>query len=178
MLRNDFVDKSPHPLVDLAKKAIETYAKLQKTIPPPKDLTDEMKDKKGVFVSIKKKGSLRGCIGTYSPTKKNVAEEVIQNAIHASTMDPRFAPVDEDELEKLDISVDILSPPEKIKDKNQLDIKKYGIIVSSGGRRGLLLPDIEGVNSVDEQLAIAKRKAGIRSDEPFQLMRFEVKRYK
>jgi AmmeMemoRadiSam system protein A len=177
-LRKDVVENHFHPLVALARKAIENYVRYKETVPPPQTLTEEMKEKKGVFVSLKKKGSLRGCIGTYSPTKPNVAEEIIQNAIHAATMDPRFSPVSEDELDQITVSVDVLSESEKIENKSLLDHKRYGIIVSSGGRKGLLLPDIEGVNSVDEQISIARRKAGIGRDEPVQLMRFEVKRYK
>lgn len=167
-----------HPLVSLAKRAIERYVKFGETIKPPQQLTDEMTEQKGVFVSIKKRSALRGCIGTFFPTKRNVAEEIIQNAIHSSTMDPRFPPVTEDELDELKISVDVLSSPEKIKDKSELDTKRYGVIVSSGVKKGLLLPDLEGINHVDEQIDIARRKAGIGSQEPIDLMRFEVKRYK
>lgn len=172
------MESYPHPLVSLARQAIERYVQHQETIEVPEKLTNEMKEKRGVFVSIKKRGALRGCIGTFLPTKPNVAEEIIQNAIHSSTEDPRFPPVSEDELDELEISVDVLSPPERIKDKKELDPKRYGVIVSSGGRKGLLLPDLEGVNSVEEQIQIARRKAGISSDESIDLMRFEVKRYK
>ena len=172
------MENNLHPLVSLAKRAIERYVKLGKTIEPPQQLTNEMREQKGVFVSIKKRSNLRGCIGTFVPTKKNVAEEIIQNAIHSSTMDPRFPPVTEDELDALEISVDVLSPPEKVRNKSELDPKRYGIIVSSGGKKGLLLPDLEGINDIAEQIDIARRKAGIGSQEPIDLMRFEVKRYK
>jgi len=166
-----------HPLVKLAKKTVETYVKEGKT-PKPEELTPEMKEKAGVFVSIHKFGELRGCIGTFEPTRQNVAEETINNAISSATRDPRFPPVAPDELEHLTYSVDVLTTPEPITDESQLDPKKYGVIVECGFRRGLLLPDLEGVDSVDYQIDICRQKAGIAPDEPIKLYRFEVKRYR
>jgi AmmeMemoRadiSam system protein A len=137
-----------------------------------------MQQRAGVFVSIhKKNGELRGCIGTFQPTTANVAEEIIQNAVSAATNDPRFDEIREDELDDLEISVDVLSPPEPVDSLKELDPKRYGVIVQSGWRRGLLLPDLEGVDSVQQQVEIAMRKAGIRPGEPITLYRFEVKRY-
>lgn len=167
-----------HPLVKLARETIEVYIKTGKIISPPSVLTEEMKGRAGTFVSIKKHGELRGCIGTLSPTQPNVALEIIQNAISTSTKDSRFSPVTSQELNDIDISVDILSEPEMVSSPDELDTKKYGVIVLKGWRKGLLLPDIEGVNTVEEQIYIAKRKAGIPPDEDVELMRFEVKRYK
>jgi AmmeMemoRadiSam system protein A len=167
-----------HPLVKLAKETIEQYVRTKKTISPPADLTSEMKVKAGVFVSLKIKGQLRGCIGTFHATTGNTASEIIQNAISAATQDPRFPPVSSSELDDLEYSVDVLSEPEKISNKNYLDPKKYGVIVKSGERRGLLLPDLEGVDTIDEQVSIASMKAGIFLGEPIELYRFEVKRYK
>ena len=167
-----------HPLVQLARQAVETYVTEGKISPPPKELTPEMKGRAGVFVSIHKFGELRGCIGTFEPTQKNVAEEIMHNAISSATRDPRFPPVAPEELEHLDYNVDVLTAPKPIKDKSQLDPKKYGVIVESGFRRGLLLPDLEGVDSVDYQIDICRQKAGIMPDEPVKLYRFEVKRYK
>jgi AmmeMemoRadiSam system protein A len=169
---------SNNPLVNLAIETIKNYVCNKKKINPPDELTPEMKERRGVFVSIKKKGQLRGCIGTFQPTTPNVATEIINNAISAAINDPRFNPITPDELEDLEISVDVLSPPEKIKSKRELDPKKYGVIVQKGFRRGLLLPDLEGVDTVDYQISIAKAKAGIREDEEVELYRFEVKRYK
>jgi len=166
-----------HPLVKLAKKAVETYVKEGK-ITQPEELTPEMKQKAGVFVSIHAHGELRGCIGTIEPTRKNVAEEIIVNAISSATRDPRFYPVTPGELADLDYSVDVLTKPEPVADKSQLDPKKYGAIVEAGWRRGLLLPDLEGVDSVDHQIEICCQKAGIATGEPIKLYRFEVKRYK
>lgn len=167
-----------HPLVRLAKEAVEKYVLEEKTIQPPHELTPEMKEKAGVFVSIKKKGQLRGCIGTYLPTGENVASEIIQNALSAATRDPRFLPVEPSELDELEYSVDVLSEPERVSSIEQLDPKRYGIIVMSGNRRGLLLPDLEGVNTVEEQIRIASMKAGISPEEEIEIYRFEVKRYK
>ncbi|MBO6109211.1 MAG: AmmeMemoRadiSam system protein A, partial [Eubacterium sp.] len=139
----------------------------------------ELEDKHaGAFVSIHKEGRLRGCIGTISATKDRVADEIIENAISASVRDPRFDPIEEDELDRLEISVDILSDAEEISSVDQLDPKRYGVIVTKGMRRGLLLPDLDGVDTVEEQLSIAKRKAGLSGDEKgCTVERFEVVRH-
>jgi len=164
--------------VKLARETIENYIKQGKTITLLPDLPEEMINQKaGVFVSLKKFGDLRGCIGTFMPTQENIAQEIIRNAISAAVDDPRFSPVNASELEDLSISVDVLSAPEEVKDTSQLDPKKYGVIVSSGYKKGLLLPDLEGVDTVEYQINIAKRKAGIYPDEKVKLYRFEVKRY-
>ena len=167
-----------HPLVKLARQTVEKYVREGKMIQPPADLTPEMKERAGTFVSLHDKhGNLRGCIGTIEPAQANVAEEVIHNAISAATRDPRFSPVRPQELDRLDVKVDVLTEPEPISGMDELDPKKYGVIVESGWRRGLLLPDLEGVDTVRYQVEIACRKAGIRPDEPKQLYRFEVVRY-
>ncbi len=166
-----------HPLVQLAKETVEKYIREGIIKSLPGVLTDEMKEKAGVFVSLKKKGKLRGCIGTFSPSTGNVAEEIIQNAISASTRDPRFPPVVEEELDEMAYSVDVLSEPQRVKGLEELDPKKYGVIVKKDWRKGLLLPDLEGVDTVEEQISIAKQKAGIGPDEDIELWRFEVKRY-
>ena len=165
------------PLVKLAKETVETYVKEGKT-PHPEELTPEMRQRAGVFVSIHKFGELRGCIGTFEPTQPNVAEEIITNAISSATRDPRFPPIAPSELNQLTYSVDVLTKPEPIASQDQLDPEKYGVIVESGFRRGLLLPDLEGVDTVDYQIDICRQKAGIAPDEPVKLYRFEVKRYK
>lgn len=167
-----------HPLVKLAKDAIMKYINKGEIISPPTELIPETRGKAGVFVSIKKRGELRGCIGTYSPTTDNVAAEVIQNAISAATQDPRFPPVESSEFDELEYSVDVLSPPEKVAGYKYLNPKQYGVIVKKGNRRGLLLPDLEGVDTVDEQIRIASLKAGISPEEDIEFFRFEVKRYK
>lgn len=166
-----------HPLVRLAKETIEGYIR-DRTIPRPRELTPEMMERAGVFVSLKVGGMLRGCIGTYEPAKANVAEEIITNAISSATRDPRFPPVTPDELADLDYSVDVLTTPEPVESEAELDPKRYGVIVECSGRKGLLLPDLEGVESVAHQIEICRSKAGILPHEPVQLYRFEVKRYK
>ncbi|MDD4179480.1 MAG: AmmeMemoRadiSam system protein A [Candidatus Margulisbacteria bacterium] len=166
-----------HPLVKLARQTIETYLKTGNIIAPPKELTDEMKEKAGVFVSLHRQDNLRGCIGTFSPTTANVAQEIIGNAILASTGDPRFPPMTKAELSDLEISVDLLSAPEPVSSISELDAKKFGVIVKAGGRRGLLLPDLEGVDTPEDQIAICRRKGGIGDSEPVELFRFQVRRY-
>lgn len=166
------------PLVKLAKDTVETYIKHGDIPETPVKMTPEMKEKAGVFVSIHKKGSLRGCIGTFEPSEENVAQEIIMNAISSATRDPRFLPVETGELDALDYSVDVLTTPEPVDDEDQLDPEKYGVIVQSGYLRGLLLPDLDGVTTARQQINICRQKAGIPPGEPVQLYRFEVKRYK
>jgi len=169
--------KQLHPIVELAKEAVENYVNHGKVL-TPKELTAEMKQRAGAFVSIKKHGELRGCIGTFEPTKTTIADEVVTNAISSATEDPRFTPVAASELDELEYSVDILTKPEPVDGTDQLDPKKYGVIVESGLRRGLLLPDLEGVNTAAEQIQICRSKACISADESIRLYRFEVRRYK
>jgi AmmeMemoRadiSam system protein A len=163
--------------VALARQSLDHYLARRGTLPPPTDLSPELAGKAGVFVSLKKHGQLRGCIGTFAPTQPNVAAEIIQNAVSAGTQDPRFPPVDAAELPELDISVDILSEPERADGLADLDPKRYGVIVRRGRRSGLLLPDLEGVDRVEEQVAIAMQKAGISPAEEIELYRFSVTRY-
>jgi AmmeMemoRadiSam system protein A len=166
-----------HPIAQLAKQTVDSYVRHGK-IPKPETLTDEMKQQAGVFVSIHKHGDLRGCIGTFEPTRENVALEIIHNAISSATQDPRFDPVDKSELEDLDYSVDLLTTPQPAPDITKLNAKKQGIIIQSGYRRGLLLPDLEGVDTVEQQIEICRMKAGIRPDETIKVFSFEVRRYK
>ena len=141
-----------HPLVQLARQAIEAYVRQRQRLQPPAELTPEMQERAGAFVSLHKHGGLRGCIGTFEPTQPN-------------------------ELADLEISVDVLSEPEPVQSLAELDPKRYGVIVECGWRRGLLLPDMEGVDTVEYQVDIARRKAGIGRDEPVQLYRFSVRRF-
>ena len=170
------MEKSPH--AKLARLTIEEYIRNGRMIDVPDDIPSELiENRAGVFVTLHKYGNLRGCIGTFIPTQKNIAEEIIRNAIAAATEDPRFPPVTEDELPELEISVDVLSEPEEVEDIEELNPKKYGIIVESGFKRGLLLPDIESVDTVDEQIEITKRKAGIYPGEPIKIYKFTVTRH-
>jgi len=171
-------NKSGHePIpVQIARKTIEVYIREGRILS-----VDEVpafgKTPAGCFVSIHAHGSLRGCIGTILPTKETIAAEIIRNAVSACTEDPRFNVVRVDELDELEISVDILSEPEPVKSIDELDPEKYGVIVTSGIRRGLLLPDLDGVNTVYDQLAIARRKGGIAPDEQCTILRFTVTRF-
>ena len=163
--------------VQLARFTIEHYIKegIKPHMPSHPQEMDERQA--GVFVTLHKEGALRGCIGTFQPTTSSIAEEIMQNAISACARDPRFPPVEEDELEDLIYSVDVLGEVEDIDDINALDPQRYGVIVTSGMKRGLLLPDLEGVDTVMKQVDIARNKAGIHEGEPIQLARFEVVRH-
>ncbi|MBR3050288.1 MAG: AmmeMemoRadiSam system protein A, partial [Selenomonadaceae bacterium] len=164
--------------VKLARYSLETFVKTHEPAKLPENLPAELTSRRaGAFVSLHKNGNLRGCIGTIKATQKTLAEEILQNAISACSRDPRFDPVTIDELDDIEYSVDVLGEPERIFDVKDLDVKRYGVIVENGGRRGLLLPDLEGVDTVAEQIAIAKRKAGIRPEEKVVLWRFEVIRH-
>lgn len=170
---------SKDELVNLAKNSIENYILKNEVIDVPNTASDEItQNKAGVFVSIHKFGELRGCIGTFLPVTDSIAEEIIRNAIAASTEDPRFDKIIEEELKYLEINVDVLNKPVEIKSINELDVKKYGIIVHSGFKRGLLLPDIEGVDTVEEQISIARRKGNISPNEEIIIEKFEVIRHK
>lgn len=170
---------SEDPYVSLARQSLENYIRTGRKISVPEGLPEEMLDTQaGAFVSIHKFGKLRGCIGTIEGVRDSVAEEIINNAISASTEDPRFSPITEDELKWLEINVDVLGEAEYIYSMDQLDVKRYGVIVSKGYRRGLLLPDLDGVDTPEQQVAIAKQKAGIRPDEEVKLQRFEVIRHR
>lgn len=164
--------------VALAIETVETFVNTGQVLSSENASADLQEKQAGVFVSIKKDGQLRGCIGTSEPTKENLAQEIIANAIAAATEDPRFPPIEPQELSQITYSVDILQKPEPIDSISQLDPKRFGVIVKAGRRRGLLLPDLEGVDSASEQIAIAKSKAGIGSKEEVELFRFQVVRYK
>lgn len=166
--------------VRLARRSLEGYMIKRVPIEVPDDVPQELLEKKaGVFVSLKKDGRLRGCIGTIAPTTGSVAEEIIQNAVSAAVSDRRFPEVAYEELPYLEYSVDVLETPEDIQTPDQLDVKKYGLIITKGRKRGLLLPNLEGVDTVEEQIAITKQKAGIDADdEDVQMQRFEVVRHR
>ncbi len=165
-----------HPLARLARDTVESYVKSGYMVTPGQ-MTPEMRERAGVFVSIRKGGQLRGCIGTFEPQQSNVAEEIMHNAVSSATQDPRFPPVTPAELPHLTYSVDILTRPEPVEGPQDLDPRKFGAIVECGHRRGLLLPDLEGVDTVEEQISICRQKAGIGPREPVKLHRFQVRRY-
>ena len=164
--------------VRLAYQAVDYYVLHRRYLPIPEDIDEELiNGRAGTFVSIHKEGLLRGCIGTIAPARDNIAQEIIANAVSACSRDPRFSPVSEDELKDLEISVDVLGETEDVSSPEELDVKRYGVIVSCGERRGLLLPDLDGVDTVEEQIDIARKKGGIGKDEDYTLQRFEVIRH-
>jgi AmmeMemoRadiSam system protein A len=167
-----------HPLVKLAKDTVELYIREGRITEVREDeLEPELRQRAGVFVCLKIRGDLRGCIGTFHPMESTIAHETVRNAISAATCDPRFSCIRAEELDTIVYTVDVLTPPEQVADKGELDPRRYGVIVQAGGRRGLLLPNLDGVDSVDYQIGIAMQKAGIPPGSPVDLFRFEVKRY-
>lgn len=162
---------------ELARETLDYYLKEGSLPKISGSLPPEYYSRAGVFVSLKKDGQLRGCIGTVEPVRDNIAEEIAANAVSAAVRDPRFAPVDKEELPSLSVSVDVLGPMERISSEDELDPDQYGVLVRSGSRSGLLLPNLEGINTVKEQLDIARHKAGIMPGQPEELYRFKVTRY-
>jgi AmmeMemoRadiSam system protein A len=182
----DAVGGKPHPLVQLARAAIERYVEEGRRLKPAEAPAPVEGSPAGVFVTIHKasSGELRGCIGTIEPTESSLAQETINNAISAATRDPRFPPIGARELNDLVIDVSVLYPPEAIDSIEQLDPRRYGVIVQSsaegfrrGGRRGLLLPDIPGIEDAETQVSYARQKAWIGPDEPVRLFRFRVEKF-
>ena len=164
--------------VRLARESAEYFVENGKMMKVPDWVPDELRGSRaGAFVSIHKFGRLRGCVGTFLPVTDSLAQEIVRNAVSAVSEDNRFDPVEEEELPWLDINVDVLSEPEQISSEDQLDVKKYGVIVECGRRRGLLLPDLDGVDTVEQQISIAMRKGGIAPGSSINLYRFEVKRH-
>jgi AmmeMemoRadiSam system protein A len=162
----------------LARYSLEHYVRTGRRAALPENRPAELTGQKaGAFVSIKKDGQLRGCIGTILPVRESLAEEILYNAVSAGTGDPRFSPVREDELQDLLYDVDVLSVPEPIEGIEQLDTKRYGVIVEAGSRRGLLLPDLAGVDTVEQQVEIARKKGNIGPHEAVKLWRFTVTRH-
>ena len=200
-----------NPLILLAKEAVENYIREGRIISVPDNLSEEFhKKRSGTFVTIEKNGNLRGCIGTYLPTRVNIAEEIIRNAIAAASEDYRFGPIKKEELPHLFYTVYILSYPEPVKDTKDLDPKKFGIIVKTGPftfpnevaelrsspalhsarakevvfngvvpyKTGLLLPDLEGVDTVEQQISTACQKGGIDpTQEKILIYKFKVDKY-
>ena len=176
--RNRTEENAEDPYIKLARENIHNFVRYGRSIALPKNLPAEMLERKaGVFVTIKKNGELRGCVGTITATTESIATEILKNSISACSRDRRFYPVRESELSALKISVDVLSEAESIETSAHLDPKRYGVIVTCGTRRGLLLPMLEGVDTVEEQLSIALLKGGIFANEHYTMQRFEVVRH-
>ncbi|MDO5574569.1 MAG: AmmeMemoRadiSam system protein A [bacterium] len=174
--------KQEDTYVQLARKSVECYVNYNRALKPEEYFTPELTEElhhtqAGAFVSLKKNGKLRGCIGTILPTRSTLAEEIVENGISACSRDPRFLPVTPEELKDLVYSVDVLSAPERISSAGELDVKRYGVIVTQGSKRGLLLPNLDGVDTIEEQIGIASDKAGIKRGSKVELQRFEVVRH-
>ena len=170
---------SEDPWVQLARLSLETCVRTGRPLDTlPDGLPDQMtRQAAGAFVSLHQNGQLRGCIGTTSPTQPSVAWEIVRNAVSAGTRDPRFPALRKEELDTLEYSVDVLGQPQPVDSPAQLDPRRYGVIVTYGRKRGLLLPDLEGVDTVEQQVGIARQKGGIRPEDPYTLQRFEVVRH-
>ncbi len=168
----------PHATVNLAIEAIRYFLTTGKPLPRPDNLAKEFEEKFAVFVSIKKDKKLRGCVGSITPKTSNLGDEIIINAVKAATKDPRFPPVSKLELSSnLTFSVDVLTPLERINDLSEHDPKKYGLVVKQKSKSGLLLPNLEGVNTAEKQLEICRKKAEIKTSDDIEMFRFEVKRF-
>ena len=166
-----------HPLASLAMKSVTHFLEKEEPLPCPDPLPEVLKASGGIFVSIKKNGVLRGCIGTLSPNHENLAKEVIHNAIKAANKDPRFPPIEKEELSQLSFSVDVLTPAEKINDLGLQDVTRFGLIVRFKEKKGLLLPDLENIKTAEQQLKICLKKGKINESDPYTMSRFEVKRF-
>ena len=165
---------------ELARLAVERFISAGKKIPPPADPQGVLAEHAGTFVTLRTdEGALRGCIGTIQPVMPTVAEEIIHNAISSATRDPRFLPVTPDELPRLAYGVDVLARPEPASGPAELDPSRYGVIIETldGRHRGLLLPRIPGIDTVDEQWIAVHLKAGIGLGTPVHVERFSVTRF-
>lgn len=168
----------PVSLPQLARQTVESFVQTGQILPEPPSGLDEFRAQQaGVFVTLKIQDQLRGCIGTIAPVSPNVLVETIQNAVSAATRDPRFRPVQPAELNQLQYEVSVLHPPEQISSIESLDPKRYGVIVACRGRRGLLLPDLEGIDKAEDQVRHAMAKGGIFPTETVELYRFQVDKY-
>jgi len=170
---------APDAMVELARAALDAYVREGRTIAAELP-ADESRERAGVFVCLHgPEGALRGCIGTFVPTRPSLAEEIVGNAIAAGSRDPRFAPVAAAELAGLHVTVDILGEPEEVAGVADLDPRRYGLIVrADDGRQALLLPDLEGIDTAQQQLLVTCRKGGISVQrDRYRLYRFEVRRH-
>jgi len=172
------METSQHPYISLAQDSIHHYLIHREKLSCPHPLSQDLRSRSGAFVSIKKLKQLRGCIGTLEPCEPNLAMEIIENAFKAALHDPRFSPVTTEELQELTYSIDVVRPLEKISTLEDLNPDIYGLVVKSNGKQGVLLPDLEGVNSTEEQIQICRAKGKIPEDEPIEMYRFKVERFR
>lgn len=172
------METSQHPYISLAQDSIHHFLNHREKLSCPDPLSQDLRSRSGAFVSIKKLQQLRGCIGTLEPCEPNLAMEIIENALKAALHDPRFSPVTTEELQELTYSIDVVRPLEKISTLEDLNPDIYGLVVKSNGKQGVLLPDLEGVNSTEEQIQICRAKGKIPEDEPIEMYRFKVERFR
>jgi hypothetical protein len=166
-----------HPYIALAQESVHHYLNHREKLSCPEPLSNDFKSRSGAFVCIKKLKQLRGCIGTLEPSEPNLAMEIIENSLKAALRDPRFSPVTTEELQDLTYSIDVVSPLEKISTLEELNPNIYGLVVRSNGKQGVLLPDLEEVNSIEDQIRICRTKGKISNDEPVEMFRFKVDRF-
>jgi AmmeMemoRadiSam system protein A len=169
---------STHPYISLAQESIYHYLNRHEKMSCPEPLSKDLTSRSGAFVSIKKFHQLRGCIGTLEPCEPNLAMEIIENALKAALHDPRFSPITSGELQDLTYSIDVIQPLEKVSSTAELDPNRYGLVVRSNGKQGVLLPDLEGVDSTEEQIQICRAKGKIADDAPIEMYRFQAKRFR
>ncbi|CCQ91107.1 AMMECR1 domain protein [Nitrospina gracilis 3/211] len=162
----------------LARKAVSHYLRHQEPLPCPPTLPDPLSRRAGAFVSIKNNGTLRGCIGTLEPQQETLAAEIIENAVKAATRDPRFDPVTQEEIGHLTFSIDVLSPLERVTNLSMLDPKQYGLVIRNDKKQGVLLPDLDGVPTVEEQVRLCRIKGGFTDDDLEEYFRFRVQRFR
>jgi AmmeMemoRadiSam system protein A len=167
-----------HPHVKLAIQSVRHFIETGKALPCPDPLPDSMKQSAGTFVTIRNQDSLRGCVGTLTPKYKNLAEEIKRNPTRSANEDPRFDPIEKRELPSLKFSVDVLTPPEKINDLREHNVKQFGLIVRGKGKQGVLLPDLDNIKSANQQLKVCLKKGGLVDNDTYELFRFEIKRFK
>jgi len=166
-----------HSLVKLAIHSVEYFLEAGKSLPIPNPLPESLKQNAGVFVSIKKQGSLRGCIGTITPKYKSLAEEIIQNALRAASQDPRFKPIQKKELPFLTFSVDVLTPLKKLENLEGHNTKQFGLLVQGKRKQGLLLPNLENIKSAEQQLRVCLEKGEFSDNDQYELYCFKANRF-
>ncbi|HEV8307935.1 MAG TPA: AmmeMemoRadiSam system protein A [Methylomirabilota bacterium] len=174
----DGTDDPGRTALALARAAVERYVQTGLPAEPPPDLPSELRQAHGVFVTIRVRGELRGCVGTLAPSRPDVAREIIAAATAAATRDPRFPPVRPGELTDLSYEVDIVGALEAVRGLESLDPKVYGVLVEGSGHRGVLLPGLDGVKDAGHQVRLARAKAGIPETATVQLSRFVVRRFR
>lgn len=172
------LDATGRAALALARDAVERYVRTALVAEPPAGLPRDLRQPAGVFVTLRTRGRLRGCVGTLAPARADIAREIVACAIAAAATDPRFPPVRPHELPHLAYEVDVVDPLEAVSSLADLDPRTYGVLVEAGGRRGVLLPDLDGVDTAERQVEIARAKAGLPAGSAVQLYRFQVRRFR